>query len=100
MTAALRRGVGVHGSTGGGGAAGEDPLQEVYLRAWRTLVTFRRESQPSTWLMLIVIDETLGRLRWSSAHVIPLEAAQRPGHSDQHALGHHTGAPMRAKCGP
>jgi RNA polymerase sigma-70 factor (ECF subfamily) len=56
-------------------AEAEDALQESYLRAWSSLAAFRRESKLSTWLVRIVINETLGRLRRSSAQVIPLEAA-------------------------
>lgn len=53
----------------------EDALQEAYLRAWRALSTFRADSKLSTWLVRIVINEALGRLRRRSAQVIPLESA-------------------------
>ena len=57
----------------------EDALQEAYLLAWRALATFRAESKLSTWLVRIVINESLGRLRQGlrrhSAQVIPLDAA-------------------------
>ena len=53
----------------------EDALQEAYLRAWRGLSTFRADSKLSTWLVRIVINEALGRLRRRSAQVIPLESA-------------------------
>lgn len=53
----------------------EDALQEAYLRAWRALSTFRADSRLSTWLVRIVINEALGRLRRRSAQVIPLESA-------------------------
>lgn len=56
-------------------AEAEDALQESYLRAWRALPTFRAEAKLSTWLVRIVINEALGRLRRSSAQVIPLDAA-------------------------
>ena len=52
----------------------EDALQEAYLRAWRALSTFRADSKLSTWLVRIVINEALGRLRRRSAQVIPLES--------------------------
>ena len=54
-------------------AEAEDALQEAYLRAWRALSTFRADSKLSTWLVRIVINEALGRLRRGSAQVIPLE---------------------------
>lgn len=56
-------------------AEAEDALQEAYLRAWRALATFRCDSKLSTWLVRIVINEALGRLRRSSAQVIPLDTA-------------------------
>ena len=53
----------------------EDALQEAYLRAWRALATFRADSKLSTWLVRIVINEALGRLRRRGAQVIPLDSA-------------------------
>jgi RNA polymerase sigma-70 factor, ECF subfamily len=55
-------------------AEAEDALQEAYLRAWGALATFRADSKLSTWLVRIVINEALGRLRRRSAQVIPLES--------------------------
>lgn len=57
----------------------EDALQDAYLRAWRAIDGFRSEAKLSTWLVRIVINESLGRLRRSGAQVIPLDAA-----SDSH----------------
>ena len=53
----------------------EDALQEAYLRAWRALSTFRADAKLSTWLVRIVINESLGRLRRRGAQVIPLDTA-------------------------
>jgi RNA polymerase sigma-70 factor, ECF subfamily len=53
----------------------EDALQEAYLRAWRSLGSFRADARLSTWLVRIVVNESLGRLRRRSAQVIPLETA-------------------------
>lgn len=50
----------------------EDALQDAYLRAWRAIGTFRDDAQLSTWLVRIVINEALGRLRRRGAQVIPL----------------------------
>ena len=50
-------------------------MQEAYLRAWRSLAKFRAESKLSTWLVRIVINEALGRLRRRGALVIPLDTA-------------------------
>jgi RNA polymerase sigma-70 factor (ECF subfamily) len=54
----------------------QDALQEAYLRAWRSLGTFRAEARLSTWLVRIVANEALGRLRRrASAQVIALDMA-------------------------
>jgi RNA polymerase sigma-70 factor (ECF subfamily) len=66
-------------------AEAEDALQEAYLRAWRALATYRCESKLSTWLVRIVINEALGRLRRSSAQVIPLESAMESTDPDTQA---------------
>lgn len=65
----------------------EDALQEAYLRAWRALGSFRAESRLSTWLVRIVTNEALGRLRRASRPTIPLEAAMMsPDRGTQAAL--------------
>ena len=43
------------------------------MRAWRALASFRADSKLSTWLVRIVINESLGRLRRGGAQVIPLD---------------------------
>lgn len=53
----------------------EDALQEAYLRAWRALGSFRAEAKLSTWLVRIVINEALGRMRRRGPQVIPLDTA-------------------------
>ena len=55
-------------------AEAEDALQEAYLRAWRSLGSFRSEARLSTWLVRIVINESLGRLRRRGAQVLALDA--------------------------
>src|SRR5262249_22571846 len=41
----------------------QDALQEAYLRAYRTIATFRGDSTLSTWLSRLVLNECLARLR-------------------------------------
>ncbi|WP_114968876.1 RNA polymerase sigma factor [Rhodoferax ferrireducens] len=53
----------------------QDALQEAYLRAWRALASFRADARLSTWLVRIVVNEALGRLRRGGAQVLPLSAA-------------------------
>ena len=56
-------------------AEAEDTLQDAYLRAWRAMGSFRADAKLSTWLVRIVINEALGRVRQRNAQVIPLDAA-------------------------
>lgn len=56
-------------------ADAEDALQEAYLSAWRALGGFRSDARLSTWLVRIVVNEALGRLRRREAQVIPLDSA-------------------------
>lgn len=56
-------------------AEAEDALQDAYLRAWRAMASFRADARLSTWLVRIVINEALGRVRQRDGHVIPLDAA-------------------------
>jgi RNA polymerase sigma-70 factor (ECF subfamily) len=60
-------------------ADSEDALQEAYLRAWRGIGRFRADARLSTWLVRIVINESLGRLRRRGADVIPLEGRMHAG---------------------
>ena len=53
----------------------EDALQEAYVRAWLAMASFRAEAKLSTWLVRIVMNEALGRLRRRGALVIPLDTA-------------------------
>lgn len=62
----------------------EDALQETYLRAWRAIGSFRDDAQLSTWLVRIVINEALGRLRRRGAQVIPLDSAALPDIDEAH----------------
>lgn len=59
-------------------AEAEDALQESYLRAWRALGSFRSDARLSTWLVRIVINEALGRLRRRGAEVFSLDATADP----------------------
>jgi RNA polymerase sigma-70 factor, ECF subfamily len=87
-------------------AEAEDALQEAYLRAWRAIDGFRNEAKLSTWLVRIVINESLARLR--SGHGARLVALDAPGESgldlaveqptDDHADHQPEGMAMRAEA--
>lgn len=69
-------------------AEAEDALQEAYLRAWRSLAGFRAEAKLSTWLVRIVVNEAIGRLRRREAAVIPLDAAMNSTEPDTQQCMH------------
>ncbi len=56
-------------------AEAEDAAQDAWLNAWRALGRFRAESRFSTWIVRIVRNVALGRLRRGTAQIIPLELA-------------------------
>jgi RNA polymerase sigma-70 factor (ECF subfamily) len=58
-------------------AEAEDALQEAYLRAYWSIGRFRGEAKLSTWLVRIVANEALARLRKSARRagiVVPIRA--------------------------
>lgn len=63
------------------GAEAEDAVQEAYLLAYRSIGDFRGEAKLSTWLVRIVANEAIGRLRRRSrrAEVIRLDGEAEPG---------------------
>jgi RNA polymerase sigma-70 factor (ECF subfamily) len=63
-------------------AEAEEVLQDAYLRAWRSLGSFRAESRLSTWLMRIVINEALGRLRRRRVEMLPLSSVTESTDAD------------------
>ena len=63
-------------------AEAEDALQEAYLHAWRALRSFRADAKLSTWLVRIVTNDALARLRHREIPVIPLDAAMSTIESD------------------
>ena len=63
-------------------AEAEDAVQEAYLLAYRAMDGFRGDAKLSTWLVRIVANEAIGRLRKRirRAEVIPLnDAAEQDG---------------------
>jgi RNA polymerase sigma-70 factor, ECF subfamily len=58
-------------------AEAEDALQEAYLQAYRALPGFRGEARLATWLVRIVANEALMRLRRQTrrAQIVPMQSA-------------------------
>ena len=46
----------------------EDAVQDAYLLAYRAMARFRADAKLSTWLVRIVVNESLGRLRKRKRH--------------------------------
>ena len=86
-------------------AEAEDAVQDAYLRAWRAIDGFRSEAKLSTWLVRIVINESLGRLRRArSAQAVMLEPGGEPTREpapahplDDHADHQPEGVAMRSE---
>ena len=72
-------------------AEAEDAVQEAYMRAIAAIGDYRGDARLSTWLVRIVVNESLGRLRRTrrGAEVIRLEAdmftdsSPAPDHADE-----------------
>jgi RNA polymerase sigma-70 factor (ECF subfamily) len=64
-------------------AEAEDVLQEAMLRAYRAMADFRGDARLATWLVRIVANEALGRLRRRTRRgdVVPLRA-DAPDHGE------------------
>ena len=75
-------------------AESEDAVQEAYFKAWRALPGFRAEAKLSTWLVRIVMNEALGRLRRPGARVLPLA----PGLEQDEELAEETQDPAAARA--
>jgi len=61
-------------------AEAEEAVQEAWMQAYKGLETFRGDSKISTWLIRIVANEALGRLRRKrrTAEVIPMSIDDSP----------------------
>jgi RNA polymerase sigma-70 factor (ECF subfamily) len=75
-------------------ADAEDAVQDTYLSAWRALGTFREDAKLSTWLVRIVLNEALKRVRRRASNVVmfdtgavigeeQLEASMEADHDEQ-----------------
>ena len=62
-------------------AEAEDVLQDAYLDAYRNLSGFRADSQLATWLVRIVANRALMRLRSQKRHRVVVSINDRAGRS-------------------
>lgn len=81
-------------------AEAEDAVQEAYLLAYRGIERFRGEAKLSTWLVRVVANEALGRLRkrTRSAEVIRMDGNwERDGDATEASMSE--GAPEQPDRG-
>jgi RNA polymerase sigma-70 factor (ECF subfamily) len=79
-------------------AEAEDALQEAYLQAYRSIGDFRSEAKLSTWLVRIVANEALMRLRKRArrAEILPLQPGISEAELNQIADTNMDDAPERS----
>ena len=67
-------------------ARAEELAQEAFVRAWRGLAQWRRESSFSTWLFALAANVFRTELKRVPTVTVPLESAPEPsGHATQHS---------------
>jgi RNA polymerase sigma-70 factor (ECF subfamily) len=78
-------------------ADAEDALQDAYLKAYARIGTFSGDARLSTWLVRIVVNEALGRLRQRKRDqtVVPFSPSrERPSESEEDMVpGRHEETP-------
>jgi RNA polymerase sigma-70 factor (ECF subfamily) len=79
-------------------AEAEDALQEAYLQVYRSIGDFRSEAKLSTWLVRVVANEALMRLRKRArrAAILPLQPGASEHEINQVAAGEMDEAPERS----
>jgi RNA polymerase sigma-70 factor (ECF subfamily) len=63
-------------------ADAEDALQDAYLDAYRNMSSFRGDSRLGTWLVRIVVNRALMRLRKTRKDPVVVSMAERNGQPD------------------
>lgn len=63
----------------------EDAVQDAYLNAWRALGTFRDDAKLSTWLVRIVLNEALKRVRRRASNVVMFDSGVLVGEGQTEA---------------
>ena len=53
-----------------------DIVQETFIKAWSSIESFRGDSQISTWLYRIAINETLAFLKKRDVEIVPIDSEE------------------------
>ena len=79
-------------------AEAEDALQEAYVKAYRTMGSFRGDARLTTWLARVVANEALMRLRKQErrSSIVPLQAGLELDTLDQTAEPTMANAPEQS----
>lgn len=77
-------------------ADAEDALQDGYLQAWRALPSFRAEASLSTWMVRIVANAALARLRKVRGTSVPLDDVMNELEDRSAVTDAHGNSPERA----
>jgi RNA polymerase sigma-70 factor (ECF subfamily) len=67
-------------------AEAEEAVQDAYLLAWRAIGSFRGEARLSTWLVRIVVNESIGRLRKRTRRAEVIRLHGEPGAEDEEQM--------------
>ena len=75
----------------------EDALQEAYMRAYRNISAYRGDARLSTWLVRIVVNEAIGRVRKRerTARIIRMDGGVHDEGTDEDAYGCAPDSPER-----
>jgi RNA polymerase sigma-70 factor, ECF subfamily len=63
-------------------ADAEEVVQEAFLKAYRSLASFRGDSKFGTWVISITLNEARARLR--RMKVMPMDSLDQPAHEEGH----------------
>ena len=78
-------------------AEAEDAVQEAYLHAYRAMGSFRGDARLSTWLVRIVVNEAIGRVRKRerTARIIRMDGGVDDEGTNEDAYGCAPDSPER-----
>lgn len=70
-----------------------DVVQEVFLKVFRNIGSFRQDSSLKTWIYRIAVNEARNHRRWFSRHRRQEVGLETPNSSEEDAPGYHETLP-------